>query len=170
MHLAFPGLERHVSLVYDETKKCGEEMIVRTVTKDDMDEATVTIEARRDDPELARIMDALGSVQGVLVGIKDDRRYPIPYDDVHYVESIDDQGFIYTKKDVFDSRYRLYEVEEASPFFVRVNKSTVVNINKIAHFRSTANAKLEATLTNGDRIDITRTYVPVLKAMLGGRP
>jgi DNA-binding LytR/AlgR family response regulator len=143
-------------------------MIVKRIVSDDRLEPVITIESQKDDPVVKRILEVLESIEGVLIGFKDERKYPIAFDDVYYCENIEDKGLIYTKNDLFDCRYRLYEVESLSPFFVRVNKSTVLNIKKIKSFRSTINAKLEATLTNGDRIEISRTYVPVLKTMLGG--
>ncbi|MCF7931746.1 MAG: LytTR family transcriptional regulator DNA-binding domain-containing protein [Acholeplasmataceae bacterium] len=143
-------------------------MIVKNIVRDDLMEPVVTIESQKDDPVVKRILEALEGIEGVLIGFKDERKFPIASDDVYYCENIEDKGLIYTKNDLFDCRYRLYEIESISPFFVRVNKSTVLNIKKIKSFRSTINAKLEATLLNGDRIEISRKYVPVLKQILGG--
>jgi len=102
-------------------------------------------------------------------GKKEDMMFVFKTIEVFYVESIEDQCFLYTKDDVFDCKYRLYEVENKDASFVRVNKNTVVNYKKIKFFKSSFNGRLDATLTNGDRIEISRTYVQHLKSLLGGK-
>ncbi len=48
-------------------------------------------------------------------------------------------------------------------FFVRVHKSTVVNISKVSSFKSRLNGDYDLQLTNGELIRLSRTYVADFK-------
>ena len=93
----------------------------------------------------------------------------IPSAEVLYFESVDDRTFLYTKREVFEIRLRLYELEEAlSPAgFLRVSKSAVVNLNRISSLRPELNRNIIATMENGERIVISRSYAKKLKTVLG---
>lgn len=134
-----------------------------------IDELKVTIEAKEDDPELDKVLHQLKQIQVEFLGKKDGKSFLFPSSDIYYIESTEDQCLLYTKNDVFDCKYRLYEIEEMNPSFLRVNKQIVLNADKIKSFRSTFNGKLEATLNNQDRIEISRAYVQALKSRLGGQ-
>ena len=90
-------------------------------------------------------------------------------EDVCYAESVDGRTFIYLANEVLESPLRLYEVEDRfSEFgFVRIGKSCVVNFNKIVSFEPEMNARLKATLENGEAVIVSRQYVPAVKRMLG---
>jgi DNA-binding LytR/AlgR family response regulator len=140
-----------------------------TIKNNQIEDLKVTIEAREDDPELAKVLHALEILQVDFVGKKEGKSFLFAPKDVYYIESTEDQCLLYTKSDVYDCKYRLYEVEEMNPSFLRVNKQIVLNIDKIKSFRSTLNGKIEATLINQDRIEISRSYVQILKSRLGGQ-
>ena len=93
----------------------------------------------------------------------------IPATEALYFESVDDRTFLYTKSEVFEIRLRLYELDEAlSPVgFLRVSKSAVVNLNRISSLRPELNRNIIATMENGERIVISRSYAKKLKTVLG---
>jgi DNA-binding LytR/AlgR family response regulator len=132
------------------------------------DDLIVTIECDEEDQTINALVEKLKSSEQTIIGRKNDRQFIIPIDDVYYIENTEEMSLIYTDKDIFDAKYRLYEVETMSIHFYRVNKSTVLNIKKIKAFKATLNSKLEATLKNNDRIEISRHYVQTLKEALGG--
>ena len=48
---------------------------------------------------------------------------------IYYTESIDKRTYVYTKEECYETKYRLYELEDLlSTNFLRVSKSLVVNI------------------------------------------
>jgi len=132
-------------------------------------EAKLVIDCDEKDTSIDQIVRLLEQPTIDFNGKKEDKMFVFKAAEVFYIESIEDQCFLYTKDDVFDCKYRLYEVENQEPAFVRVNKNTVVNYKKIKFFKSSLNGRLDATLTNGDRIEISRTYVQQLKSLLGGK-
>lgn len=87
---------------------------------------------------------------------------------IYYAESVDKRTFVYTKDRCYESRARLYELEEqlGSGFF-RCAKAMIVNIRKIRSVRGEINGRMQAELLNGEKIMISRGYVKDLKDKLG---
>ena len=87
---------------------------------------------------------------------------------IYYTESIDKRTYVYTKEECYETKYRLYELEDLlSTNFLRVSKSLVVNIRKVRSVKSELNGRMTAELLNGERIVISRSYVKDLKRKLG---
>lgn len=89
--------------------------------------------------------------------------------DIYYFEAVDNKVFAYCEKTVFEVRRKLYELEADFSYmdFLRISKSTIINVAKIQHLSSTLNGRLEARLRNGEKVIISRQYVADLKKMLG---
>lgn len=89
--------------------------------------------------------------------------------DVFYFEAVDNKVFAYCEKQVYEIRKKLYELEEelVNTDFLRISKSTIVDLSKILHLSAAFNGRLEAKLKNGEKIIISRQYVPNFKQKLG---
>ena len=89
-------------------------------------------------------------------------------DQIYYIESVDKRSFVYTKAGCYETKYRLYELEELlDSRFLRCAKAMIVNIRKIRSVKSELNARMRAELLNGEQIVISRGYVKDLKEKLG---
>jgi len=90
-------------------------------------------------------------------------------DEVFYVESVDFKTFVYGESAVFQSKLRLYEIEEAltEPTFLKVSRQVTLNVGKIRSVAAAGGGRIEATLTNGDKVMVSRQYAPALKARFG---
>ena len=89
--------------------------------------------------------------------------------EVYYFEAIDNKVFAYDKKDVYEVKEKLYQLEKllvAFPF-MRASKSLVLNLDKIRRLSPAFGGRFEALLENGEKVIISRQYVPVLKERLG---
>ncbi|MBO4846451.1 MAG: LytTR family transcriptional regulator DNA-binding domain-containing protein [Lachnospiraceae bacterium] len=87
---------------------------------------------------------------------------------IYYVESVDKRTYIYTKDGCFETKYRLYELEDILGVnFLRCSKAMIVNIRKIRSVKAEMNARMNAELLNGERLIISRGYVKELKRKLG---
>ena len=104
-----------------------------------------------------------------LTGFLDDKIVRLNYQDVYYFEANENRVFAYCKSDVYEVKYKLYELEELfMPLdFVRCSKSMVVNLGVIDYLSPLFGGKLEARLKNDEKIVISRQYVHNLKAKLG---
>ncbi|MGI6773228.1 MAG: LytTR family DNA-binding domain-containing protein [Acutalibacteraceae bacterium] len=121
------------------------------------------------DEPLKRVVAAIRLACGSLIGRQDEQSFVLNAADVYYFEAVDGRVFLYTEKEVFETSLRLYEIEaryEESNFF-RASKSVVANLSKIKSVKAVFNGRFEANLKNGEKIIISRQYVPVMKKMLG---
>ncbi|MEA4816782.1 MAG: LytTR family DNA-binding domain-containing protein [Lachnospiraceae bacterium] len=87
---------------------------------------------------------------------------------VMYCESVDSNVFAYTKEEVKKTVYSLREIESAfsSLGFFRCSKSMVMNICFISGLKSISNGRIIATLSNGERIVVSRKYAKELRKKL----
>ena len=120
--------------------------------------------------EVREIIAFVKSRQGQLTGTADERQYEIAVSDVFYIESVDNRNFIYTKDKVYETRQKLYELEDMliEKHFLRVSKSTLLNLMKVSSIKPALNSRFTAVLFSGEQIVITRKYVPELKKTLKG--
>ena len=93
----------------------------------------------------------------------------VPTRDILYFDATDNRVFAYTKGDCFETRKKLFEIEEllAGSAFLRISKNAIVNIKAIDHLSPEFNGRFIASLKNGENIIISRGYVPELKKKLG---
>ena len=82
---------------------------------------------------------------------------------------MDNKTYLYLKQSVFDSKQKLYEIEEQcrGTKLFRCSKSMIVNIAKIRSVAPSVNGRLEAKLINGEVVIISRQYVPAFKKKIG---
>lgn len=75
--------------------------------------------------QIREIVTFVKSRQGQLTGIIADKQYEIPVVDIHYIESVDNKVFLYSSKQVYETKQKLYELEEIlkEKYFIRVAKS-----------------------------------------------
>ena len=132
-------------------------------------EAEVSIKCSAVDDRLQKIIDIVQNDEKQLTVKKDDFSRVIKASDIYYFESVDEKSFVYCKSEVYSSELRLYEIEEllSNTSFVRISKSCILNTDVLDKVRISLNGKMEATLQNGERVLITRHYVPAFKKKLG---
>ena len=120
--------------------------------------------------EVREIAAFVKSRQGSLTGMKDSRQYEIAVSDIYYFESVDGKTFLYTKDQVYETSYRIYELESMlrPKNFLRVSKSMLLNLMKIRSIQSALNGRFAAVLLTGEEVIISRSYVKGLKAALRG--
>ena len=128
----------------------------------------VIIKCRKADREVMKLKSHIELFEKKLTAKLEDRTFFINPADVLYFESVDDRTFLYTKDNVYEIKYRLYELEAilSDKDFIRISKSQIVNINCIKALAPELNRSLSATLVNGEVLCISRRYAKTLKALL----
>lgn len=136
--------------------------------RQDLEKPEVTIAYREMTESVKRVSDFVRYVDQTILCRKDNEEYAIPVSHIYYVESVDKKAFVYCETEVFQSNYKLYELEKMLPStgFVRVSKSTILNIEKLKGVKTLVNSKLEAMLSNGERVCVTRKYLKDIKEAL----
>jgi DNA-binding LytR/AlgR family response regulator len=118
--------------------------------------------------DVQEIISFVKSRQGRLSAQKDGQSIEIPVIDIFYAESVDNRVFIYTSKESYEIRLKLYELEEMlkTKSFLRVQKSLLINLMKIKSIKPALSGRYTALLKNGEEIVISRKYVADLKTAL----
>ncbi len=132
-------------------------------------EDEIVIRCRELDDELIKLIYAIRQGRSRLTGYDGKAMVQLAPQDIYYFESVDNKLFAYCEKAVYEVRHKLYEIEEmyANTDFQRISKSVIVNIAHIETVSPMLGARLEARLGNGERIIISRQYMPELKRKLG---
>ncbi|MCK7484938.1 MAG: LytTR family transcriptional regulator [Bacillus subtilis] len=131
-------------------------------------ELTVEVRYAEDNEALQSLVRSLRLFDETITGRLRGESHFIPIRTIYYFESVEDKVFCYTEKEVYETNYRLYELEEVLPKgeFVRTAKSAIVHLRKIKSFRSGLSGRIEATMKNGEVLLIARSFVKAVKEEL----
>ena len=132
------------------------------------EEEQIIVRCQQMTPELLRAI-ALLKAQDALIAYDGSEIHRIKPSGIYYIETVDNKSFLYCKEKVYESKQKLYELEEAlsSGDFLRVSKSAILNLSKIKSLHPVLSGRFEASLDNGERVIISRQYVSDLKKRLG---
>lgn len=144
-------------------------MKIEIIQNESIKETEITIKAKLIDDELSEVIACLSLIGNTVAGEREGIVSFIPLKDIYYFESVDNKTFFYTKDDVFEIKARLYELCEklANTSYVRISKSTIANLRKLKSIKRSTGARLEAELTNGEKLMVSRQYVNEIKNKLG---
>ena len=106
-------------------------MKIRIEMDENQAEDEVIIRCRRLTKEIAAIQkaldDAIGAAQKILV-CKGTTECYLPLDGILFFETNENSVLAHTRKELYQTRYKLYELENLLPgFFMRVSKSAILN-------------------------------------------
>ena len=132
------------------------------------EEDSITISVSNMTDNILKAINLIKSPDSLTVYI-DGEAFMLPIVNVYYVESVDLKTFVYAEKAVYQSRMKLYEIEEylKSSDFLRISKQVIVNVRKIKSVAPAGDSRFQATLKNGEKVLISRQYVPALKVRFG---
>lgn len=132
------------------------------------DTLKVLIQCRKTDDEVLRLKTHIELFDNKFYAKKDNESCFINASEVLYFEAVDNRTFLYTQEAVLEIRQRLYELEDtlSEKDFIRISKSIIVNINQIRSLKPELNRTILATLCNGERLSISRKYVPAVRKLL----
>lgn len=119
--------------------------------------------------EMVSLVNSFKHQDNRLIGYIQNDIHRILFRDIYYFEAVDNKVFIYAQDKVYESKQKLYELEQLceSRRFFRCSKSTILNIEKIMIVRPSISGRFEAVLDNKERVTISRQYVPLLKSKIG---
>lgn len=132
-------------------------------------ETEVIIRCRQADPQILKMIATLRAFDQKITGTREGRTFLLDAGDILYIDTADKKTFLYTAGEVYETPLRLYELEErlAPQDFFRASKSSVVNFNAIRALRPDFGGRMELTMTNGEKLFVSRQYVPTVKQKLG---
>jgi DNA-binding LytR/AlgR family response regulator len=115
-----------------------------------------------------RLVSLVKSVDIQIPCYSDDEAILINASDVYYIESVDKKTIVFCEKENYQVKDRLYQIYEklAHAGFVQINKYCILNINKLEKIKTLVNSHLEAVLSNGKQLYVTRKYLADIKHAL----
>ena len=139
---------------------------VKQISPDKEEQAIIQCYEVTDD--VKSIVSFIKSTGATLGGYIGERARQIPLQDIFFVEAVDNKVFAYTAKKVYELKCKLYEfaTQYESRKFFRCSKSFVINLMKVDNVQPILNGRFAATLFNGEKVIISRQYVPELKKRL----
>lgn len=144
-------------------------MKVTVEERPDLDQIEVIVRCKRMDAQTARLIELLRLSDARLTGEKDGETCILDGTEVLYIDTVDRGTFLYTAAGVYETRLRLYELEEqlAGWDFVRVSKSVIVNFGQVRSLRPDFGGRMRLTMSNGEIVMANRQYVSAIKKKLG---
>ena len=108
-------------------------------------------------------------MQKLLVWNEQKELLPLNVSETVYCETVEEKTFVYTENGMYQTALTLSELEErwAATGLLRFGKSCVVNRYASRRLRSCGGGRIEATLSTGEKIVISRHYAPALRERLG---
>lgn len=149
-------------------------MRIRIEISDSIDEDELIIKCRQIDESIQNIQNYImeQSSKGLkIVFYKEDEEYYFPLDDVLFFETDSKKVYAHTMHDTYAIKNRLYELEEVLPKkFVRVSKSTILNIRHIYSIqRNFTAASLVQFQGSHQQVYVSRLYYKNLRKRLDER-
>jgi len=134
-----------------------------------VNDTEIQILCRQLTPEIEKILATLRILNQQLMVTKGDETYILDVTKIIYIEAMDRKTFVYTQEDYYESKLKLYEMEErlVECGFFRVSKSCLVHLRYIKSLKNDVDRKLRLTLESGEQIMVSRQYADEIKRRLG---
>ena len=119
-------------------------------------------------PEIQRALDILQAKDSPVLAEENGRTFLLTGQEIYMVRVEDRETRLYTKKDAFGTRKRLYEVlDQLGGGFMQISKSCAVNLSYIQSVEASFGGSLLLKMKNGLSDYVSRKYLPDLKSYLG---
>lgn len=133
-------------------------------------ETEVEVRFRERDTDVDNIVRAISSSGDVIYGINNSGDTEMIYiSQILYFEAVDRNVFAYKAKGVYRIRKTLYELEEnlKDKLFVRISKSSLVNVKAIKSIAPEDFRRVKLLLKNGEYLIVSRSYTNSFKSAIG---
>lgn len=143
-------------------------MKISILEKNPGDEDELILKCDSLDENLTKLINQFKGGKGKMNLLKDGRIVFVEPAELLFFESVDDNVFAYTKDSVYETKLKLYQLENELPSatFFRANKAVIVNLDKIDSLMPVFGGRFEAVLENGYKVLVSRNYLNSLKELL----
>jgi DNA-binding LytR/AlgR family response regulator len=137
-------------------------------TDDRYIETEITVNCNRRSDDIENLLAAIRLADMKLTGSKNGQQHILDVTDIVYIDSTDKHTFLYTSVDVFESPFKLYELEAKliDCNFMRASKNTLFNFNHIQSIKPDFDRRLVMTMTGGNKLIVSRQYAASVKEKL----
>jgi DNA-binding LytR/AlgR family response regulator len=122
-----------------------------------------------DDPDSKYALIRRGGEVNYIAGKREDQQFFIDVNDICFIESMGHDIIIHASDGTYNSGERLKALEQVLPAerFLRVSNSSIVNLKKIKRIESSLLQKFILHMTNGSKVDVTRSYYYIFRERIG---
>ncbi|MBD5087291.1 MAG: LytTR family transcriptional regulator [Clostridiales bacterium] len=133
------------------------------------EETEIIICCKKMTPAIENIIATLQMINQQMPVTKDGVNYLLDINQISYIEALERKTFVYTEESIYESKLKLYEMEErlCHNGFLRVSKSCLVHLKFIQSIKNDIERKLRLTMKNGEQIMVSRQYADSIKKRLG---
>lgn len=133
------------------------------------DETEILINCNQLTGDIENIIATLRIMNQQMTVMRDDENYLLDVNKISYIETVERKTFVYTEDEVYESKLKLYEMENrlCQCGFFRVSKSCLVHLKFIASLKNDIDRKLRLTMKNGEQVVVSRQYAEEMKRRLG---
>lgn len=135
-----------------------------------IEDITIQIEAKEYNEEVKKLMELLQNTEkgfDKIVVEQKEKFYFLEKSEIEKIYSKNGAVYVDTSQGTFESKERLYELEEKLKNFVRISKSVLVNVEEIQSLEMEFNGKMKMYLNSGDVEYTSRSYLKDIKKALG---
>ena len=144
-------------------------MKIEILVDEKAEDLKISVTCRQLTPDIEKLLATLRMMNHQLTAKKDSEIHLLDTSQIIYIESVDRKCFIYTAEEVYESDFRLYELEQRLEEygFFRVSKSFLIHLRNIQSLKADINRRIRITMSNGEQIIASRQYADALKKRLG---
>lgn len=140
-------------------------MQVNKIKNTEKEEVQIFVQKETKEIEkLVKYIEEEGFRSGYLLCRKDSVSVPVKTEHIYYIESMQENQYVHTRKDIYKVNQKLYELERALPCcFMRVSKSVILNLHAVKEYKPLQGGLMLAEFENGDAAYLSRKYVKELR-------
>lgn len=93
----------------------------------------------------------------------------VPISEIIFIESMGHDIFVHTSKETYKCSERLWQLEKSlnPAHFIRISNSVIIAREHIRGIKTALSQKFIVLLSNGRKVDVTRSYYYIFKSKLG---
>ncbi|MBP1585854.1 MAG: LytTR family transcriptional regulator DNA-binding domain-containing protein [Lachnospiraceae bacterium] len=126
---------------------------------------TVIIEYPSWNGSVEKLVRNIGRMDLTFTGRSEDRSVSISISDLYYIENVERKLFLYTRDEVFRYDGTMSDIESGiyDTGLVRISRTCIMNTDYLKEIRQLKNSHLEAVMENGEKLIVSRKYLPDIK-------
>ena len=138
-------------------------------TDPEVEDITISITCPHLSPQVEKLLATIRMIDHQLTVKKGKETFLLDLSDIIYMESIDRTCFVDTQNAVYESSFKLYELEEqfSEYGFCRISKGCLIHMHHIRSLKTDINHKIRITMSNQEALIASRQYAENLKKRLG---
>lgn len=144
-------------------------MKIKVKQNNDLQDDEIEIHINKMTPEIEAWLEALNKT--TILGYRRGKEYHLNVDECIFFETDLNGVYAHTKDAFFETKYKLYELEELLPkSFMRISKSGIVNMKEISALDQKLTSSRTVSFHNSQKtMYVSRKFYPLLKEKLAER-